>query len=86
MLFERNAGGAPANVLAAVSKLGCTGAFIGKVGNDSFGRFLAQVLDENKIETRGLKFSNDVNTTLAFVHLDEKGIEASAFIGNQVPT
>jgi fructokinase len=79
ILFERNAGGAPANVLAAVSRLGCTGAFIGKVGNDAFGRFLAQVLDENKIETRGLKYSDDVNTTLAFVHLDEKGDRSFSF-------
>ena len=31
-LFEQNPGGAPANVLAALSKLGCRTAFIGKVG------------------------------------------------------
>ena len=38
MLFARIAGGAPANVLAAASKLGCRTAFIGKVGQDAFGR------------------------------------------------
>ena len=31
-LFEANPGGAPCNVLAALSKLGKTTAFIGKVG------------------------------------------------------
>lgn len=79
VLFERNPGGAPANVLAAVTRLGGTGAFIGKVGNDQFGHFLKQVLADNSIETRGLKFSDDVNTTLAFVHLDEKGDRSFSF-------
>lgn len=79
LLFERNAGGAPANVLAAVSKLGGKGAFIGKVGNDQFGHYLKRVLDENHIETSGLKFSEEVNTTLAFVHLDESGDRSFSF-------
>lgn len=33
-LFARNPGGAPANVLAAVTRLGGKTAFIGKVGED----------------------------------------------------
>ena len=37
-LFEANPGGAPCNVLSIVSKLGHKTAFIGKVGNDSFGK------------------------------------------------
>ena len=35
-LFQQNPGGAPANVLAEAAKLGCSTAFIGKVGDDSF--------------------------------------------------
>ena len=78
-LFERNPGGAPANVLSAVSKLGGTGAFLGKVGNDQFGLFLKSVLEQNGIGTRGLKFSPDVHTTLAFVQLDEHGDRSFSF-------
>ena len=37
-LFEANPGGAPCNVLAMLQKLGRKTAFIGKVGNDSFGK------------------------------------------------
>lgn len=77
--FERNPGGAPANVLSSVSKLGGTGALLGKVGNDAFGLFLKDVLDSHGIETRGLKFSPDVNTTLAFVHLDKNGDRSFSF-------
>ncbi|AEY67229.1 carbohydrate kinase [Clostridium sp. BNL1100] len=82
LLFERNPGGAPANVLTAVSKLGGKCAFIGKVGNDQFGNFLKSVLEDNHIEAKGLKFSEKVNTTLAFVHLDEHGDRSFSFYRN----
>lgn len=78
-LLERNPGGAPANVLAAIAKLGGQGAFIGKVGDDQFGRYLRDVLQENRVSTQGLKLSGSVNTTLAFVHLDESGDRSFSF-------
>lgn len=78
MLFARIAGGAPANVLAAASKLGCRTAFIGKVGQDSFGRFLKDTLEAAGIDARGLVFS-PYNTTLAFVTLDEHGDRSFSF-------
>ena len=52
--FEQNAGGAPPNLLAAVSRLGGKGAFIGKVGRDAFGRFLKKTLEDFRIDTSGL--------------------------------
>lgn len=80
--FEQNPGGGPGNVLTALTKLGGTGAFIGVVGNDQFGRFLYQVLQNKGIDVRGLKFSNIVNTTLAFVHLDPSGDRSFSFYRN----
>lgn len=77
--FEVNPGGAPANVLACLSKLGKKTAFIGKVGNDHFGKFLFNYLKEKKINVSSLKFTNDANTTLAFVHLDKKGDRSFGF-------
>ena len=50
-IFEANPGGAPCNVLAMVSKLEHKTAFIGKVGNDSFGKQLKNVLEEVGILT-----------------------------------
>lgn len=78
-LFERNPGGAPANVLTAVTRLGGKGAFIGMVGDDQFGYYLKKVLEDNNIEDIGLKFSKEANTTLAFVHLDGKGDRSFSF-------
>lgn len=40
VLFETNPGGAPANVLVALSRLNMETAFIGKVGHDQFGHLL----------------------------------------------
>lgn len=72
-LFERNAGGAPANVLAAATRLGSNTAFIGKVGGDAHGAFLRQTLENAGIDTAGLVTDDNVFTTLAFVELDEGG-------------
>jgi fructokinase len=72
-IFESNPGGAPANVLAALAKLGKKTGFIGKVGRDNFGMFLESVLNENEINTDGMLYSDSIKTTLAFVHLDDKG-------------
>lgn len=80
--FIGNPGGAPANVLVALAKMGRRGAFIGKVGRDQFGTFLEKTLRECAVETNGLVFSNTVNTTLAFVHLDSSGDRSFSFYRN----
>lgn len=79
MLFARKPGGAPANVLAANSKLGGKTAFIGKVGNDTFGKFLRKTLEDIAINTSGLVVDQDIPTTLAFVQLDEQGDRSFSF-------
>ena len=65
--FEANPGGAPCNVLSMLGRLGHKTAFIGKVGEDMFGRMLAGAITECGISAEGLHFDPDVNTTLAFV-------------------
>jgi len=80
--FEENAGGAPPNVLAMITKMGGKAAFIGKVGDDEFGRDLSEVLIKNDIDVSGLVFSKDIPTTLAFVHLFENGDRDFSFYRN----
>ena len=67
-LFEACPGGAPCNVLAMLTKLGKKTAFIGKVGNDQFGKLLKETIEDVGIESKGLVMDEKVNTTLAFVH------------------
>lgn len=67
-LMEANPGGAPTNVLSMLSRLEHSTSFIGKVGDDAFGRQLKATLEEVKIATEGLIFDEKYHTTLAFVH------------------
>jgi fructokinase len=81
-LFEQNPGGAPANVLVALSKLGRKCAFLGMVGNDQFGTFLRDTLVGHNLDVTGLRFSATVGTTLAFVHLLANGERSFSFYRN----
>lgn len=72
-LFEANPGGAPANVLAMLRKLGKSCAFIGKVGRDSFGDMLERTVREAGIDTRALYRDAEILTTLALVHTFPNG-------------
>ena len=46
-MFEACPGGAPCNVLALLNRMGKKTAFIGKVGEDQFGRLLRDTITEN---------------------------------------
>lgn len=81
-LFEANPGGAPCNVLAMLQKLGHKTAFIGKVGDDMFGRRLGEVLDEVGIDRSGLLMDAQVRTTLAFVKTLADGDREFSFYRN----
>jgi len=71
--FRRAAGGAPANVAVGVARLGRRAAFLGQVGDDDFGHFLAETLRRAGVDIRGLRFSSAARTALAFVSLRADG-------------
>lgn len=70
--FTKKAGGAPANVASAISKLGGKSFFIGCVGKDPFGTFLIDTLTKGQVDV-SLAQRSDTFTTLAFVSLAEDG-------------
>lgn len=71
--FIKSAGGAPGNVAATIAKLGGNASFVGKVGNDPFGDFLKNTLEDVNVDTSMLIKEEDVSTTLAFVSLKADG-------------
>lgn len=81
-IFEANPGGAPCNVLSMLQNCGRKTAFIGKVGDDSFGHLLREVVSGLGIDVSGLIFDRDVPTTLAFVHTKEDGDRSFSFYRN----
>ncbi len=77
--FTKYPGGAPANVAAAVGKLGGNSYFAGQVGADMFGDFLRQSLIDAGAKTDYLLQTGAGKTTLAFVSLDAGGERSFAF-------
>lgn len=80
--YEANPGGAPCNVLAMLNRMNKKTAFIGKVGKDAFGQILKSTIDKIGIDSKGLVFDEKVNTTLAFVNIDENGERSFSFYRN----
>ena len=72
-LLEANPGGAPCNVLAMLQKLGKSTAFVGKVGEDMFGRQLRKVVEQAGIDLTNLVMDPAAHTTLAFVQTFANG-------------
>jgi fructokinase len=71
--FKKAPGGAPANVAVGLARLGVPSAFMGKVGDDPFGHFLAQTLADGGVDTSPLRFTEQARTALAFVSLRADG-------------
>jgi len=71
--FLKAAGGAPANVAVGVRRLGVDAGFIGKVGDDPFGHWLASILERDGVDVSQLRFDDAARTALAFVSLTEEG-------------
>lgn len=71
--FLKKAGGAPANVAAAIAALGGKVELAAKVGADPFGNYLVEVMNSFGVGTRWMLKDEKNFTTLAFVSLMENG-------------
>jgi fructokinase len=73
ILFEKSPGGAPANVAVGLARLGIPTAFIGKLGDDAFGHYLADLLSQEGVDVSGVTFCQTHRTCFTFVSLTEQG-------------
>lgn len=73
MDFRKNPGGAPANVAVALSRLGVDVSFVGKIGDDVLGNFLADKLQSEEVNIDNLILTEEAKTAITFVTLDEDG-------------
>jgi fructokinase len=80
--FRPKPGGAPANVAVAAARLGARSAFIGKVGDDAFGHHLAQVLRQEGVDVRGMRFDEEARTTMAFIAMPDENTAEFVFYRN----
>jgi fructokinase len=71
--FLKKAGGAPANVAAAIAALGAHVDMAAKVGKDPFGQHIIALLQEMGVDTKWVIQDPNNFTTFAFVSLMEDG-------------
>lgn len=80
--FVKAPGGAPANVAVALQRLGTPSAFVGKVGDDPFGRFLRRALESDGVDTRFLRVDPQARTTAVYVAMWDDGHKDLCFYRN----
>lgn len=78
--YIANPGGTPANVAVSIQRCGGEAGFLGKLGNDDFGRLLIKTLEKEGVKVLCPKLTKDAVTTLAFVSLDENGNRSFTFV------
>ncbi|MDN3557014.1 carbohydrate kinase family protein [Halomonas maura] len=71
--FTPYAGGAPANVAVACARLGVPSRFLGMLGEDHFGDFIAGELAGHGVDLSGVARTREARTALAFVSRDAQG-------------
>lgn len=73
-------GGAPANVAVGIARLGGQSAFIGRVGNDPFGRFMSKTLADQRVDVKWMRLDPAHRTSTVVVDLDEHGERSFTFM------
>jgi fructokinase len=71
--FEKKIGATPLNVALGVARQRVSSGFIGRVGDDPFGRFLADTLVGQGVDVSQLAFEPKARTSLAFISLRSDG-------------
>lgn len=67
--FGRAPGGPPSNVAISHVRLGGRAAFMGKVGEDDFGEELVLMMNQERVQTRAVKFDEDSKTACTRVKI-----------------
>ncbi|HCJ7380973.1 TPA: aminoimidazole riboside kinase, partial [Klebsiella oxytoca] len=73
-------GGAPANVAVGVARLGGNSGFIGRVGNDPFGRFMRHTLQQEQVDVSHMHLDGQHRTSTVVVDLDDQGERTFTFM------
>jgi fructokinase len=62
--------------------LGAESAFVGKVGDDAFGHYLADVLQREGVEVRGMRYDLEARTGMAFIAMPDENSYDMLFYRN----
>src|ERR687896_915546 len=67
--FAKSLGGSPTNVAVAAARLGARAAVVTKVGDDPFGDYVRQALEEFGVDNRWVSTDPDLRTPLSFCEI-----------------
>lgn len=80
--YEACPGGAPVNVAVGAARLGCNSGFIGRVGDDPFGRLLQKTLQQHGVDTAHMEQDSQHRTSTVVVSLGNGGERDFTFLVN----
>jgi len=64
-------GGPVATGLVTVTRLGLSACYLGKVGDDQFGKFMLRELEDERVDVSRVVTENDATSQFAFIMVDE---------------
>jgi len=70
--YHFSPGGSSANYAVALGRLSIPVTFIGKIGNDAFGKYLLKEFKENNVDTSYVTIAKDLKTSFAIILIDRR--------------
>lgn len=70
--FTKQGGGMVATALVAIARLGAKPCYVGRVGNNEFGRFVVEAFDREGVDTSQIELVEGTSARVAFVFVDKK--------------
>jgi ribokinase len=71
--YDRFAGGSAANVAVGLARLGYRTGFVGKLGDDEYGRWLLQAFADEAVDTEALLVEHGRGSASCFIAVDDQG-------------
>lgn len=70
--FSLQGGGPVATALVTLARLGCRTTFIGRIGDDTAGKFLLNEFERESVNTTGMIIDQSMPTNQAFIWIDKQ--------------
>jgi ribokinase len=71
--YHTTHGGKGSNMAACASRLGADAAFLGKIGQDDFGKSFIDLLKKEKVNEKGVLYSDKYPTAVGFIIFSSAG-------------